>query len=166
MNWYSFTQNNSGGYFAVDDEICHRLFIEAESFDDAIKKAEELGCYWDGVNKGIDCSSYGDRWSIMRDNNPINIKKYATEGRRVSVDSIYKDTIAIWNDRYGSYEIVEKPTWKEDEYNIREYEYVGRIKLRNIEEYAQFMADEYGWTVPDIRIYYHDGNVKEIFSNK
>lgn len=124
MNWYNFTQNNSGGYFDVDDKVCHRLFIEAESFDDAIKKAEELGCYWDGVNKGIDCSCCGDRWSIMRDNNPINIEKYATEG------------------------------WR------------GRIKFRNIEEYAQFMANEYGWTVPDIRIYYHDGNVKEIFSNK
>lgn len=162
MNWYNFKQNNSGGYFYVDDKVCHRLFIEAESFDDAVKKAEELGCYWDGVDKGIDCSCCGDRWS-KRDDNPINIEKYAIEGYRVCVyDGIYKDTIAIWNDRYGSYEVIEKPTWKE-EYGTREY--VGRIKFRNIEEYAQFMTNEYGWTVPDIRIYYHDGNVKEIFSN-
>lgn len=45
MNWYCFDQNNSGGYFDVDDKVCHRLFIEAESFDDAVEKAEELGCY-------------------------------------------------------------------------------------------------------------------------
>lgn len=111
MNWYNFTQNNSGGYFDVDDKVCNRLFIEAESFDDAIKKAEELGCYWYGVNKGIDCPCCGNRWSIMRDNNPINIEKYAAEGYRVCVyDGIYKDTITKWDERYGSYEVVEKPT--------------------------------------------------------
>lgn len=42
MNWYNFTQNNSGGYFDVDDKVCHRLFIEAGSFDDAIKKQKSL----------------------------------------------------------------------------------------------------------------------------
>jgi len=35
-----------------------------------------------------------------------------------------------------------------------------------IEEYAQFVANEYGWTKPDIRIFYKNGEVKEIFSSK
>lgn len=88
---------------------------------------------------------------------------YATEGYRVYVGGIGENAIAKWDERYGSYEVVEKPIWKK-EYGTREY--VGRIKFRNIEEYAQFMADEYGETIPDIRIYYHDGNVKEIFSKR
>lgn len=40
MKWYCFNQMNSGGYFVVNNKVCHRLFIEAESFDDAVEKAE------------------------------------------------------------------------------------------------------------------------------
>lgn len=63
MNWYEFPQNNSGGRFITDDKVCHLIYIQAESEEEAIEKAEELGCYWDGVNKGIDCPCCGDRWS-------------------------------------------------------------------------------------------------------
>lgn len=38
--------------------------------------------------------------------------------------------------------------------------------FKNIEEFAQYMADEYGWTSPDVRIFYIDGEVKEIFGRK
>lgn len=160
MKWFEFSQNNSGGYFDVDDKVCHRLFIEAESFDDAVEKAEELGCYWDGVDRGIDCPCCGDRWSKW-DDESINIEKYATKGYEIYIyGGLSKSATEIWNEKYASYEVIEEPTW-EEKYNTRRY--VGRIKLHNIEEYAQLMADEYGWTVPDARIYYHDGTVKEIF---
>ncbi len=36
-------------------------------------------------------------------------------------------------------------------------------KFNNIEQYAQRMANEYGWTSPDYRIYYYNGEIKEIF---
>lgn len=163
MKWFEFSQNNSGGYFDVDDKVCHRLFIEAESFDDAVEKAEELGCYWDGVDKGIDCSCCGDRWNKWNDDS-VDLERYNNEGYRVGVyDGIYKKAETYWNEKYGKYEVVEEPTWQE-EYHIREY--VGTIRLRNIEEYAQYMADNYGWTTPDARIYYYNGDVKEIFSAK
>ena len=60
--FYEFDQNNSGGVFITDNNLCHRLYIEADSIDEAISKAEELGCYWDGVTKGLDCPCCGDRW--------------------------------------------------------------------------------------------------------
>lgn len=60
--FYKVVQNNSGGYFVTDKDLCHRLYIEADSKEEAIKKAEELGCYWNGVRKGIDCPCCGDRW--------------------------------------------------------------------------------------------------------
>ena len=126
MKWFKFNQNNSGGSFDVDDKVCHRLFIEAELFSDAVEKAEELGCYWDGVDKGVDCPCCGDRWDKWNDD-PIDIEQYKTEG----------------------YESVN-----------------GKIYFDNIEEYAQYLADNYGWTTPDARIYYDDGSVKEIFSSK
>ena len=40
IKFYEFDQNNSGGVFKVDDKLCHRLFIEAENANQAIKKAE------------------------------------------------------------------------------------------------------------------------------
>ena len=112
MNWYLFDQNNSGGYFEVNDKVCHRLFIEAESFDEAVEKAEELGCYWHGVEDGIDCPCCGDRWNKW-DDEPIDLEKYNTEGYKVGVyDGIYSNAITQWNKKYGKYEIVEAPTWQ------------------------------------------------------
>jgi len=29
-NFYEFNQNNSGGYFDVDENVCHRVIIEAK----------------------------------------------------------------------------------------------------------------------------------------
>lgn len=109
--FYLFRQNNSGGTFEVDDKICRQLFVEADTEDDAIYKAEELGCYWNGVAKGLDCPCCGDRW--YPNPNTILLDEYATA-----------------------------------------------------EEYAQLMADEYGWTSPDARIYYKDGRVKEIYKKR
>ena len=161
--FYEFNQNNSGGHFVVNDKLCHRLFIEADNEYEAIDKAEELGCYWDGVSQGRDCSCCGDRWH--KDwLDPVDIETYAIEGYSVYVyDGIYRDTVAEWNKRYGKYETIEKPLFKEEYGNKK---YIGRIKFHNIEEYAQYLADEYGWTTPDIRIYYKDGTVKEIFKKE
>ena len=161
MKFYELNQNNSGGSFQVDDKVCHRLFIEANSEDAAVAKAEDLGCYWDGVSQGMDCPCCGDRWYPPYDY--VNIDEWNEKGYQVGIYDHYENPETLWNEKYGSYAIIEQPHW-EQEYSFREY--VGKIKFKNIEEYAQFMADNYGWTVPDIRIYYADGKVTEIFSKK
>lgn len=157
--WYLFSQNNSHGYFEVDDKLCAYLFIEANSEDEANEKALNLGCYFNGVETGIDCPCCGDRWSdyanefILDDTNKI--------GKQVSCYAVSKTMGQAKNDwycKYGKYEILDNPQW------IATYGcYRGRIKFRNIEEYAQYIADEYHWTTPDCRIFYLDGTVKEIF---
>lgn len=163
LKWYMFDQNNSGGSFVVDDKLCHRLFIEAESFDDAVMKAEDLGCYWNGVEDGRDCPCCGDRWSKWNDDS-VDIERYKTEGYTASVyDNIWSDTEGEWKRKYGRYRVIEEPEFK-TRYTVRSY--VGKICFDNIEEYAQYLANEYGWTVPDARLYYYDGKVKEIFSEK
>lgn len=50
--------------------------------------------------------------------------------------------------------------------SINEYVVTASVKITNIETYAQFLADEYGWTSPDTRIYYKDGTIKEFFSKR
>lgn len=161
--FFEFSQNNSGGSFVVNDRVCHRLYIEAEDYNEARDKAEELGCYWDGVANGIDCPCCGDRWSDYEEE-PIPLEKYAKEGYRASVcDGIYPDTKEEWRKRFGKYKAIKEPEF-ECQYSTRSY--VGAIAFGDIEEYAQLMADEYGWTVPDARIFFSNGCVKEIFSAK
>lgn len=154
--FYEFNQNNSGGYFVENDTLCHRLFIEEDSLNEAISKAEDLGCYWDGVASGIDCPCCGDRW----------YEPWNDEGEIFPKELEVSDWSSLknWNKKYGKYEIVEEPTRKSGYFGDSYYE--GKIKIDNIEDYAQYLADNYGWTTPDIRIYYKDGNVKEIFTMK
>jgi hypothetical protein len=42
-------------------------------------------------------------------------------------------------------------------------EEVSLPKAETIEEYAQYLVDNYGWCSPDARLFYADGSVKEIF---
>ena len=158
--FYEFRQNNSGGHFDVDENLCHRLYIEADTQSEAISKAEELGCYWDGVYKGIDCPCCGDRWD--EDCDEINIEKYQTKGYKVWISGT---NITRWNERYGRYSVIESPSSQPLGYADRKI-CSGKISFKNIEEYAQYLANEYGWTSPDARIFYKNGNVKEIFSER
>lgn len=59
--FYCFRQNNSFGKFLR--ELPKFIIIEAEDSSHAIHRAEELGLYFDGVKRGIDCPCCGDRWS-------------------------------------------------------------------------------------------------------
>lgn len=109
MPWFLYVQNNSGGHFEVNDNVCRQVYIEASSINDAEAKAEALGIYYDGCEKGLDCPCCGDRW-------------------------------------YGADEL--------------------KSSTKELEELVQELADKYGWTVPDARLFYADGMVKEIFSSK
>lgn len=62
LKWYAWNQNNSGGEFHVNDNVAHRLFIEAYSEEEADRKAQDLGVYYNGVDDGFDCDCCGDRW--------------------------------------------------------------------------------------------------------
>ena len=89
LKWYEFTQNNSGGYFEVDENVCHRMLIEASSFDEALEKAESLRCYWNGVSVGIDCPCCGDRQSHYWEET-INLSNYDEDIRVYAQDKADK----------------------------------------------------------------------------
>jgi hypothetical protein len=61
MSFYDFRQNNSGGEFDFDKKlgITHFVIVEADSEEDAIKRAEDIGLYFNGIG---DCSCCGNRW--------------------------------------------------------------------------------------------------------
>jgi hypothetical protein len=60
--FYLFNQSNPGGYFIQDDKVDENVIIHAESAKDANRKAQEIGIYFNGVRKGIDCGCCNDRW--------------------------------------------------------------------------------------------------------
>ena len=162
LKWYCFGQNNTGGFFITDDKVCHRVYIEAVSFRKAVEKAEELGCYCDGVSSGRDCSCCGDRWSKWNDD-PIDLNGIQNTIFEADVfDGCYSDTVAKWNEMYGEFEIIEQPKF------VKKWgkRYTGKIKIHTLEQYVQYNANKYGWTSPDARLYYANGNVTEIFSKR
>ena len=159
--FYEFTQNNSGGSFTTDKNLCHRLFIEAESEGEAISKAEDLGCYWNGCESGSDCDCCGDRWSISTYFVPESIEFDVCVYSRDEKQE--KQAEEEWNIKYGKYPLAKAPQWEKTAKRYSSRRYYGKILITSIEEYAQFMANEYGWTSPDARIFFLDGKVVEIF---
>lgn len=65
--FYTFNQNNSGGYFVKDDKfgVCETVIVEAISPTDAWDRLEKIG---DNVSGFMDfCSCCGERWSNWMD---------------------------------------------------------------------------------------------------
>jgi hypothetical protein len=65
LRWFTFSQNNSGGRFAVDDKVDAYVIIQAPDADTANQLAERIGIYFNGVFDGYDCECCGDRWSSL-----------------------------------------------------------------------------------------------------
>lgn len=62
MPYFHFTQNNSGGWFDLTDELTHHVIIEANTPEQANDILVSLGGYFDGCHFGVDCDCCGDRW--------------------------------------------------------------------------------------------------------
>ena len=65
--FYTFDQNNSGGYFVKDETngICETVIIEANDSKQALSILEALGDKVDGFWSY--CSCCGERWSMWID---------------------------------------------------------------------------------------------------
>lgn len=61
--FYHFSQNNSGGVYALTETLGHDLYVEASSPEQANERAESLGIYFGGVASRADCACCGDRWT-------------------------------------------------------------------------------------------------------
>ena len=172
MKFYEFSQNNSGGSFDVSGQLCHRLFIEAENETQAIIKAEAMGVYFNGCDKGMDCPCCGDRWHSP---DVVDIDRINTQwnGWEVSVwmtdDGKSKGTLQEDVIMQNIKSVWPHVTWLEGPKLENKYgstRIVGKIRLDSIEMYVQMLANQYGWTKPDARIFWANGEVTEVFSEK
>jgi hypothetical protein len=149
--FYEYTQNNSGGSFEVDNDLCHRLLIEADSAEQADAIAEALGVYFDGCDNGMDCECCGDRWYSQN--------RYGDSGMSFpySYASFSKEEAESLAETYGV--TIESTKTTIGNRNTS-------IIFDTVERYAQFMADRFmSWTTPEVRIFYKDGTRKEIYEN-
>jgi len=62
--FYTYRQNNSGGFMEVDEKkgISQVVIIEAHDYYHANEIAKSIGIYFDGCDVGRDCHCCGDRW--------------------------------------------------------------------------------------------------------
>ena len=162
--FYELSQNNSGGSFDVDENLCHRLIIEADTYEEAVAKAEDLGCYWDGVDKGMDCECCGDRWYMpFEEIDLMSMDRKKDGGYPIETFLSNGMSLEEFKRGYEGMEWIEEPVVGE---KYGSPYIMGRVKLRNVEDYGQVLANLYGWTSPDIRVFYKNGQVKEIFSSE
>ncbi len=62
VKYYDFSQNNSGGTFANDENVAENVIIAARNKDEANSRAESVGIYFNGCDDERDCECCGDRW--------------------------------------------------------------------------------------------------------
>ena len=62
LKWYSFDQNNSGGYYIRNREVQELVFIQAPTERYAKYRAQEIFCGNDSY-----CECCGERWSYYLD---------------------------------------------------------------------------------------------------
>lgn len=151
-NFYEYGQNNSGGNFVSDDKLCRTVIIEANSQHEADSIALDMGIYFDGCSKGIECNCCGDRWF------PGDLIELGE--RTVSSSSLSDDPEKEWEEKYSSFEVTENPKWVEGYFRKI---YQGKIKLNSIQNYIECQRS-YSftkWTTPDIRVFFLDGRVEE-----
>ncbi len=58
LKWWHFDQNNSGGYFILNEDVLEDVFIQAGSKEEASSKAEEIFSDYSSF-----CECCGERWS-------------------------------------------------------------------------------------------------------
>lgn len=105
--FYTYDQNNSGGIVDIDEKngITVFVIVEADNADQANRRAEEIGLYWDGVDRGMDCECCGDRWYRADPDDPGDdtpklevlefFTRYAPEGRVIAIH--YLDGSIAWH---------------------------------------------------------------------
>jgi hypothetical protein len=103
--FFEFKQNNSGGYFDVDDKVCNRVVVEADSLQEAIDIMEPMV-----ENQSGSCPCCGDRWSLSYADE-VDLAKYKKDGYQVGVYDHHVDPLEEWNNLYGMFTIMEEPKW-------------------------------------------------------
>jgi hypothetical protein len=140
--FFEYRQNNSGGSFDIDDNLTVRVIVEAKDQEQAIQIGENLGIYFDGCDKDMDCPCCGDRWYRPDE---VNLQYGLFSNKEAKEIALaYKGKIVTTR-------------FSRDRYKNKDFVFA------DVEEYARYMANKWGYVMdkPDTRIFYLDGTVKE-----
>lgn len=76
--FYTYQQNNSGGWFDTTDALDVIVVIEADTYRQANARAMRLGIYFDGHG---DCRCCGNRWSAQWSEDDADIDAHVWPNR-------------------------------------------------------------------------------------
>ena len=95
--FYSFSQNNSGGHFDIDEKrgINEYVIIEALNSNHANDRAEEIGLYFSGCDDGYDCPCCGDRWHRAWVNDGYDVPSIYGEPLENSKKTLFRDSVYV-----------------------------------------------------------------------
>ena len=161
LKWFCFDQNNSGGSFVVDKKLCHKVYIQAYTQEEALEKGIAMGIYLDGVENDQDCACCGDRWyepHEVKINEEWSISEYLSYQSEAEARKHLEKKIRKCKSIRG---ITVSEIRKNEAIKDLKQIYA-KVHFANILAYVQFQSNEYGWTKPDARLYYANGTVKEI----
>lgn len=90
--FYNFRQNNSGGHFNSDENVCENVFIEAHNAEEANLLADSFGIYFDGCEQGLDCSCCGDRWYPVSEGEGEEKPMIYSQSKKLPVEEAFEDS--------------------------------------------------------------------------
>jgi hypothetical protein len=154
MNFYKFSQNNSGGSFDTDENLCQAIYIEAESEEQANQKALELGIYFNGVEEGIDCDCCGDRWCPAYGEERDHVV-YLHSSNKDKLENVLQIPGACIVHKPGDMIKHGSVTRRADYHEINFDSLAQSLKAKSI-------LDSMKWTSPSYRIFYANGEVEAI----
>lgn len=88
MKWFEFSQNNSGGYFIDNDDVCETVFIQARNAREAVNMAEILFEPYSEY-----CGCCGERWSYYVGDSD------GTDTPMIYGESIYEATAGMFREK-------------------------------------------------------------------
>lgn len=91
--FFTFSQNNSGGYFIINDDVALYLIIEAQTADEAVNKMNDITADYSEY-----CSCCGERWSdwMHDDDGTDEPMVYDTKVKEKSPERIFSGSTIIY----------------------------------------------------------------------
>lgn len=91
MKWFTYNQNNSGGYFIDNDDVSHLICVQAENAEAANTQAYQIT-----EEYGEFCECCGERWDISeRDQDGADVPTQYDKPLTESEASHYRQTAVL-----------------------------------------------------------------------
>lgn len=93
--YYTFLQNNSGGYFIEDENlgIGSLIIIESESANQANQKLEEIGSNYSGFHEYCECC--GERWCSVDEDDGKEVPELFGNNIYTRISTMFRDMAYI-----------------------------------------------------------------------